>query len=219
MMHQLQLTVARQRTRILRLSNHRIQFSTQLSYDHGVSSKKLIGDTIGRYLDRQVRKNPDGLALIVRHQNIRWTYQQFQSRINIITNKLLSLGVQPGDRVGIWSPNNSEWTLTQFATAKMGAILVNINPSYQQDELRYALNLVACKALVLAPSLKSTNYIHIIQTLCPELASSQPGLLSLFSLSFASLCFGLSFFFHPSASPPSFRLFEFTKHSFIETYH
>lgn len=150
-------------------------FSSSLSYDHGTSTKKLIGETIGVHFDKQVQKSPDGLALIVRHQNIRWTYQQFQSRVNIVANKLLSLGVQPGDRVGIWSPNNSEWTLTQFATAKMGAILVNINPSYQRDELQYALNLVACKALVLAPSLKSTNYIQIIQSLCPELSTCKPG--------------------------------------------
>jgi non-ribosomal peptide synthetase component F len=183
---------------------------TQLSYDHGISSQKLIGDTIGRYLDQQVEKNPDGLALIVRHQNIRWTYQQLQFRINLIANKLLSLGIRRGDRVGIWSPNNSEWTLTQFATAKMGAILVNINPSYQQDELKYALNLVGCNALVLAPSLKSTNYIKIIQSLCPELASSRPGPCHHFSLTLylppSVSLFSLSLFLAVSLTPCSLNL-------------
>jgi fatty-acyl-CoA synthase len=153
------------------LSTSSLLSSRLNSYARGTQSP-LIEETIGIHFDRQVQQNPDGLALIVKHQKIHWTYQQFQSRVNIVANKLLSLGIQPGDRVGIWSPNNSEWALTQFATAKMGAILVNINPSYQRDELQYALNLVGCKALILAPSLKSTNYIEIIQNLCPELSSS-----------------------------------------------
>lgn len=147
-----------------------------LSYDSGISSSKLIGNTIGKYFDIQVKNHSNTLALISKHQNIRWTYEQLSARINIIANKLITLGIRPGDRVGIWSPNNSEWTLTQLATAKMGAILVNINPSYQQDELQYALNLVGCKALILASSLKSTNYIQIIQNICPELSFSQPGM-------------------------------------------
>lgn len=155
-------------------SSLRLLSSEGNSYARGAQIP-LIEETIGVHFDRQVQQNPNGLALVVKHQKIHWSYQQLQSRVNIVANKLLSLGIQPGDRVGIWSPNNSEWTLTQFATAKMGAILVNINPSYQRDELQYALNLVGCKALILAPSLKSTNYIDIIQKLCPELSSSLSG--------------------------------------------
>ena len=150
--------------------------SSSWSYSNGISSIPLIGETIGTHLNKQASKYSNSLALISKHQNISWTYQQFLYRINIISNHLLSLNIQRGDRIGIWSSNNSEWTLIQFATAKIGAILVNINPSYQQDELQYALNLVGCKALILASSLKTTNYIQIIQNICPEIATSKPGI-------------------------------------------
>jgi len=146
-----------------------------VSYAHGTSSKSLIGETIGTHFDSQVKRHRDVDALIVKHQNIRWTYGEFSDKVNKLAQNFMALGIRPGDRVGIWSPNCYEWTLTQFATAKMGAILVNINPAYQENELHYALNAVQCKALVLAPSLKTTNYINIVNTLAPELSVCFPG--------------------------------------------
>jgi non-ribosomal peptide synthetase component F len=151
--------------------------SVKYSYDHGVCSKALIGETIGSHFDRQVGLHRDVDALIVRHQNVRWTYADLSLRVNFLAKKMLDLGISNGDRVGIWSPNNYEWTLTQLATAKIGAILVNINPAYQRSELNYALNLVECKALILAPALKSSNYIQILSDIAPEISQCPPGKL------------------------------------------
>src|SRR5208283_6084788 len=91
---------------------------------------------------------------------------------------LVAIGLQPGDRVGIWSPNNAEWVITQFATAKAGLILVNINPAYRLAELDYALNKVGCRALVTATAFKTSDYVGMLATLAPELASAQPGRLT-----------------------------------------
>ncbi len=146
-----------------------------LSYDHGTSDAKLIGETIGNAFDRTVAQHADREALVVRHQGVRWTWSELKHRVDALAAGFLRLGLQPGDRVGIWAPNCSEWTLTQFATAKAGLILVNINPAYRRAELEYALNKVECKALVLAPALKTSDYIAIVQDLAPELASAAPG--------------------------------------------
>ncbi|MBL8690787.1 MAG: AMP-binding protein, partial [Rhodospirillaceae bacterium] len=97
------------------------------SYDHGTSPTKLIGETIGNHFDRAVRTYGDRDALIVRHQNVRWSYRELGRRVDDLAAGLLSLGLEPGDRIGIWSQNCAEWALTQFATAKAGLILVNIN--------------------------------------------------------------------------------------------
>jgi fatty-acyl-CoA synthase len=145
------------------------------SYDHGTSDAKLIGETIGNAFDRTVARYPDRDALVVRQQGVRWTWSQLQQRVDALAAGLLRLGLEPGDRVGIWAPNCSEWTLTQFATAKAGLILVNINPAYRRAELEYALNKVECKALVLAPALKTSDYLAIVNDLAPELASATPG--------------------------------------------
>jgi fatty-acyl-CoA synthase len=118
------------------------------SYAHGVSSTPLIGDTIGVHFDKSSERWPDRPALIVRQQNVRWTYRQLQERVDACAAGLLALGLTPGDRIGIWSPNNAEWVTTQLATAKAGLILVNINPAYRTYELEYALNKVGCKALI-----------------------------------------------------------------------
>ena len=98
---------------------------------------------------------------MVRHQNVRWSWGELGRRVDDLAAGLLSLGLERGDRVGIWSPNRSEWTLTQFATAKAGLVLVNVNPAYRRSELEYAMNKVECKALVLAPALKTSNYLEI----------------------------------------------------------
>ena len=138
---------------------------TQISYDHGVSDRKLIGETIGAFFDRAVETWRDREALVVRQQDVRWSWGELGRRVDDLAAGLLSLGLQPGDRVGMWAPNRSEWTLTQFATAKAGLVLVNVNPAYRRSELEYAMNKVECKALVLAPALKTSNYLEITDDL------------------------------------------------------
>lgn len=147
----------------------------RLSYDHGTSTTPLIGETIGNFFDGVVAKYRDREALVVRHQDVRWTWGELSRRVDQLAAGLLALGLEPGDRIGIWSQNNSEWVLTQFATAKAGLILVNINPAYRRAELEYALNKVGCKALITSPALKTSNYLEIINDLAPELKTSKPG--------------------------------------------
>jgi fatty-acyl-CoA synthase len=147
------------------------------SYVHGAATTPLIGETIGMHLDRVAALSPDADALVVRHQGIRWTYAQFRDEVNKVAAGLIALGLKPGDRIGIWSQNNSEWVLTQFATAKAGLILVNINPAYRTHELEYALNKVGCKALILAASYKTSDYIGMIREVAPELDRFAPGML------------------------------------------
>src|SRR5579863_4056557 len=120
------------------------------SYVHGVSDKPLIGETIGALLDRIADAAPDSPALVARHQGIRWTYQELRRRADDLAAGLIALDLKPGERIGIWSPNNAEWVLTQFATAKAGLILVNVNPAYRSHEFDYAMNKVGCKALILS---------------------------------------------------------------------
>lgn len=141
------------------------QISPRISYDHGVSDKKLIGETIGAFFDRTVETYREREALVVRHQKVRWSWGELGRRVDDLAAGLLTLGLERGDRVGIWSPNNSEWILTQFATAKAGLVLVNVNPAYRRAELEYAMNKVECKALILAPALKTSNYLEIVQDL------------------------------------------------------
>jgi fatty-acyl-CoA synthase len=141
------------------------QTGPQISYDHGVSDKKLIGETIGAFFDRTVETYREREALVVKHQNVRWTWGELGRRVDDLAAGLTSLGLERGDRVGIWSPNNSEWTLAQFATAKAGLVLVNVNPAYRRSELEYAMNKVECKALILAPALKTSNYLEIVEDL------------------------------------------------------
>src|SRR5215207_5410796 len=137
----------------------------KISYDHGVSTRKLIGETIGAFFDRTVGTHRDREALVVRHQNVRWTWGELGRRVDDLAAGLLSLGLERGDRIGIWSPNRYEWTLAQFATAKAGLVLVNVNPAYRRAELEYAMNKVECKALILAPALKTSNYLEIASDL------------------------------------------------------
>jgi fatty-acyl-CoA synthase len=146
-----------------------------LSYAHGGADIALLGETIGANFDRTVASWGDRPGLIVRQQGISWTYRELAERVDAFAAGLLSLGLTRGDRVGIWSPNNSEWVITQFATAKAGLILVNINPSYRLSEVEYALNKSGCRALVTATSFKTSDYIGMINTLAPELRTSEPG--------------------------------------------
>jgi len=147
------------------------------SYVHGVSATPLIGETIGVHFDKAVERWADRDALIVRQQNVRWSYGELKAKADAFAAGLLALGLSPGDRVGIWSPNNAEWVVTQFATAKAGLILVNINPAYRLSELDYALNKVGCKAIVTADSFKTSDYIGMLRELAPEIDRSAPGKL------------------------------------------
>ena len=147
------------------------------SYVHGVSMTPLIGETIGVHFDKVAARFADRDALIVRQQNIRWTYGELKEKTDALAAGLLALGLSPGDRVGIWSPNNAEWVVTQFATAKAGLILVNINPAYRLSELDYVFNKVGCKALITADSFKTSDYVGMLRELAPEIERSAPGRL------------------------------------------
>jgi len=147
------------------------------SYMHGASDRPMIGETIGVHFDRTVERYGDRPGLIVRQQGVNWTWSELAAHVEAFAAGLIALGLQPGDRIGIWSPNNAEWVVAQFATAKAGLILVNINPAYRLTEVEYALNKVGCKALITATSFKTSDYIGMINTLAPELAIARPGLL------------------------------------------
>jgi fatty-acyl-CoA synthase len=147
------------------------------SYSCGASSDPIIYETIGNYLDLIASRHPDAEALVVCHQNVRWTYSEFNQKVDELAAGLLSLGIITGDRVGIWGLNSYEWVLTQMATAKIGAILVCINPAYRLYELEYALNKSGCRAIVSAEKFKSSKYLEMLYTLAPELTSCEPGQL------------------------------------------
>jgi fatty-acyl-CoA synthase len=151
--------------------------SSHQSYVHGASDKPLIGQTIGRFFDEACARHAGREALVVRHQDVRLTYAQLKSKVDALACGLMRLGLEPGERIGIWSQNTLEWTLTQFASAKAGLVLVNINPAYRRSELEYALNKVGCRALVLSPAFKTSNYLEMIADLAPELGHCEPGLL------------------------------------------
>lgn len=147
------------------------------SYYCGASTTQIIYETIGVYFDRICDQHPDKDALIVRHQGIRWTYRELQKQVDQLAGGLLALGVAPGDRVGIWGPNSYEWVMVQLATAKIGAIMVCINPAYRLYELEFALNKVECRVVITAEKFKTSDYLGMLNTLAPELADSKPGAL------------------------------------------
>ncbi|HEV3042295.1 MAG TPA: AMP-binding protein [Roseiarcus sp.] len=147
------------------------------SYVHGASETPLLGETVGQLLDRIAEAGPERPALVARHQNVRWSYAELRGRANDLAAGLIALGLAPGERVGIWSPNNSEWVLTQFATAKAGLILVNINPAYRAHEFEYAMNKVGCKALILSAGFKGNDYLATLRALAPEIDGASPGRL------------------------------------------
>ena len=138
------------------------------SYDKG-PDVPLIEATIGDFFDAIVAKYPEREALVVCHQNIRWTYRELQQQVNQLASAIIEMGLEIGDRIGIWSHNNSEWLLMQLATAKVGVILVNINPAYRTFELQYTLNKLRSSALVLMRHFKSSDYTQMIRELCPEI--------------------------------------------------
>lgn len=151
---------------------------TAISYTCGVSHEPLLGITIGDKFDEIVSRFPNNEALIVHHQDVKWTYVQLQARVNNCAKALMAEGIKKGDRVGIWSSNRSEWTILQFATAKVGAILVNINPSYRIHELEYALKQSGCKMIVIADKFKTSDYEKMVLEIAPELTNTDIGALN-----------------------------------------
>jgi fatty-acyl-CoA synthase len=139
-----------------------------LSYASGPSTAPLLGDTIGADLDRTVAAYPDRDALVEHATGRRWTYAQFADEVNAVALGLLALGVTTGDRVGIWAPNCAEWSFVQYATAKIGAILVNINPAYRVHELEFVLNQAGLRTLVAAPAFKTSDYAAMIDEVAPK---------------------------------------------------
>jgi len=147
------------------------------SYVCGISDAPLLGETIGRSLDKARERWGDREALVSPSHNVRWTWDEFAERVDALAAGFLALGLERGARIGIWSLNRPEWTLTQFAAAKAGLILVTINPAYRLSELEFALTKVGCAAIVTATAFKTSNYMEMLNTLAPELASSEPGRL------------------------------------------
>jgi len=144
------------------------------SFVQGVDTALLRFETIGQALDETAVKWGSHDALIVRQQNVRWTYTEFKQRVDALAAGLLALGLPPGDRIGIWAPNCCEWALTQFASAKAGLILVNLNPAYHAQELEFALNKVGCRALVVAERFKSVACLEVLRSIAPELDDCAP---------------------------------------------
>jgi len=164
-----------------------------LSHVSGDRDVPLWELTIPQLLKQTVSRHGQRDAVVFREQNIRWTYREFDQQVDDFAAGLLAVGINPGDRVGIWSPNRAEWVVTQFATARIGAILVNINPAYRLAELEYALNKVGCKALVLARSFKTSDYLGMLRALAPELESAKPGALSAQKLPHLRVVIGMSY--------------------------
>ncbi|MGV2288478.1 AMP-binding protein [Trinickia sp. YCB016] len=145
-----------------------------MSYVRGSTEIPLSEATIGQFLRDTARRFPDRPAVVFREQGIRWTWQEFADEVDVVAAGFAALGIVKGDRVGIWSPNRVEWLLTQFATARIGAVLVNVNPAYRLSELEYALNKSGCKMIVCAERFKTSMYVEMLQTLAPELAQQSP---------------------------------------------
>lgn len=135
----------------------------QASYVHGKSDIPLLGDTIGENLKRTVEKFPNHEALVVSHQNYRATYQEFYDQTTEVAKALIHLGIQPQDRLGIWAPNRYEWVLLQYATARIGVIMVNLNPAYRTSELVFALNQSEISCVFAASQFKSSNYKQMLE--------------------------------------------------------
>ncbi|MBW8810143.1 MAG: AMP-binding protein [Lysobacter sp.] len=148
-----------------------------LSHVVGATAPPLLEETIGAMLARIAASWPEREALVVPPQGVRLNWREFDAAVDRLAAGLLELGLAPGDRIGVWSLNRAEWVLLQFASARVGLILVNINPAYRTHELEYALNLVACRALAIVPSFKTSHYLEMLRELAPELGQQPPGLL------------------------------------------
>ena len=144
---------------------------TAPSYVHGTSDVPLLGETIGENLRRTVERFPDREALVVPYQGYRASYRQFWEQTSLAAQGLIGRGVKKGDRVGIWSPNRWEWAVTQYATARVGAVLVNVNPAYRLHELEHVLKQSGTSLLLVAKGFRQANYVEMVREAaqrCPE---------------------------------------------------
>ena len=142
-----------------------------LSYAHGADDNPLLGETIGENLERTVERVPDAEALVSCHQGLRYTYAEFNDAVDRLASGMLAAGLQRSDRVGVWGPNLAEWVLTQYATAKLGVVLVNINPAYRTSELQYALGQSGCRWLLATPEMKGSDFVEMVGGVRSELPS------------------------------------------------
>ena len=145
------------------------------SYVCGIADAPLLGETIGHSLDRAALRWANREALVSPSHGVRWTWKELAERVDALAAGFLALGLERGARIGVWSLNRPEWTLTQFAAAKAGLVLVTINPAYRLSELEFALAKVGCGAIVTATAFKTSNYMEMVNTLMPELAKARPG--------------------------------------------
>ena len=146
--------------------------SNSISYVHGTTLSALLGETIGSNFDRVASSYPERDALVVAHQDVRWSYGELAARVDQLARALVAIGLRPGDRMGIWAPNCAEWVLAQYASAKAGVILVNINPAYRTSELEYVLNRSGCRLLMSARAYKTSDYVGMVEEVsprCPDL--------------------------------------------------
>ena len=141
------------------------------SYVNGISGIPLLGETIGANLERTTARFPDNEAIVSLHQGVRLTYAEFDTMVDLVARGLLDLGLDKGDRLGLWAPNYVEWAVVQYATAKAGVILVNLNPAYRTHELEYALGQSGCRVVVAAPSFKTSDYVAMVDEVHPKLPS------------------------------------------------
>jgi fatty-acyl-CoA synthase len=141
----------------------------ELSYSHGASTVPLIGETIGANLERTAARVPGAEALVSRHQGLRFSYAELNDEVDRVARALMAAGLEKGDRLGIWSPNVAEWVLLQYATAKAGIVLVNVNPAYRTSELEYALNHSGCRVLVAARAFRGSDYQAMVDEVRPRL--------------------------------------------------
>ncbi|WCD82816.1 AMP-binding protein [Pseudomonas sp. TUM22785] len=148
------------------------------SYTRGRQDKPLLAMTLGAAFDATVARFPEREALVVRHQGLRLTWAQLAAEVERHARALMAIGLEAGDRLGIWAPNCAEWTITQFASAKVGAILVNINPAYRSSELEYALKQSGCRWVICADAFKTSDYHAMLLELVPALADGEPGTLA-----------------------------------------
>src|ERR1017187_3703454 len=142
--------------------------SNSISYAHGTTLSALMGETIGSNFDRVASSYPERDALVVPHQDVRWSYGELAARVDQLARGLVAIGLRPGDRMGIWAPNCAEWVLAQYASAKAGVILVNINPAYRTSELEYVLNRSGCRLLMSARAYKTSDYAGMVEEVSPR---------------------------------------------------
>ncbi|MCM2321596.1 MAG: AMP-binding protein, partial [Pseudomonas sp.] len=147
------------------------------SYTCGPQEKPLLAMTIGAAFDQTVSRFAEREALVVREQGLRYTWAELAEAVDRCARAFIAIGLQPGERLGIWSPNRAEWCIAQFASAKVGVILVNINPAYRLNELEYALKQSGCRWLICADTFKTSDYHAMLGELLPELVTSATGAL------------------------------------------